>query len=83
MASPTSSPTVVDREFLEMRAKILELAASFDRIDREGLSQDHPRYQQLRKAIEILLQDSGSRAEQVQMLFSRVYEQDWRQQFGI
>jgi hypothetical protein len=77
---------LLDRHYLEVRAKLLEVAATLDRIDRadEEVPADDPRLQQLRDGIEILRQvGGGDRAEQVQQLFSRPYEEDWRSRFGI
>ena len=64
----------VDRYFGEMRWRCHSLAADLDRIERapggsELLSQDQ-RLKQLRQAIEVLINQSGTRAEKVQMIFS-------------
>lgn len=82
---------LLDRHFLEVRAKLLEVAATLDRIDRasangqsdEGAA-DAERLEKLRAGIDILRQlETTDRAEQVQRLFSRVYQEDWREQFDI
>ena len=69
-----SGKDYLDSQFLEMRARILSLAADFDRIERaEGgasLIEADPRVQQLRRAIKIALDERSTRAEKVQMLFS-------------
>jgi len=84
VGSPLSSQQVLDREFLEMRAQILHLAASFDRIQRSGQPDADPdKLQQLRRGLEILLSDSPQRAAAVQLLFSRPYHQDWPAQLGV
>jgi hypothetical protein len=81
---PLIATQVLDREFLEMRAKILELAASFDRLDRATGSVDgDPRMSLISEALQILQDDKGERAEQVQLIFSRQYEDDWREQFKL
>lgn len=81
---PMTATQVFDREFLELRAKVLELAAAFDRLDRaEGAIAKDPRWQRLQTALDVLKRPSSDRAEQVQIVFSRAYEQDWRQTFGI
>lgn len=73
---------ILDREFLEIRAKILELAASLDRIERaRGEVDQQPRYQLIEKGIGILASDEPQRAEQVQMLFSRQYDPSWQKEF--
>jgi hypothetical protein len=75
---PLTAPAVLNREFLELRAKILELAASFDRLDRaEGAVADDARVAKLRRGLEIVLSDEADRAERVQLLFSRPYNEDW------
>jgi hypothetical protein len=73
-----TAPAVLNREFLELRAKVLELAASLDRLDRaDGAVADDPRLEKLRRGLNILLSDDPDRAERVQLLFSRPYNEDW------
>jgi hypothetical protein len=75
---------VLDREFLEVRAKILEIAASLDRLDRgDGTVASDPRYANLTQGISVLLESDPARAERVQLLFSRPYEDEWRESLGI
>ena len=75
---------VLDREFLEMRAKILELASSLDRIERgEGTASSDPRTELIQQGIRILRETQEGRAERVQLLFSRPYEANWRTQLGV
>ena len=84
MQSPMSANEVLDREYLELRAKILELAASFDRLDRaEGFVKDDPRLALLHEGIDVLKDTNGDRAEQVQLLFSLPYDDDWQQKFNL
>ena len=84
MPTPMTAPAVLDREFLEIRAKLLELAASFDRMDRgEGTVEGDPRLALFREALEVLLSDLPNRAEEIQIIFSRQYEDDWREKFGL
>lgn len=79
-----TAPQVLDREFLEIRARILELAACFDRLDRaEGNVDQDPRLLRLRRALNVLGEAHTDRAEQVLQLFSREYDADWRQRFGV
>ncbi len=84
MSIPMTAKQVLDREFLEIRGKILEVAAALDRLDRAAgdVSQD-PRAVRLRESLDLLRQETGDRAEQVQMHFSRVYEPGWREAFGL
>ena len=77
-----NSKQILDREFLEIRAKILQIAASLDRIERaDGDVDEDEKLELLRKGILILMSDSPDRAEQVQLLFSREYDESWREAF--
>ena len=54
-------------EYLQMRAKILELAASLDRIDRgEGSVDSDPRVELIAKGIELLSDEKQGRATEHQ-----------------
>ena len=80
MPTVMRADAVVHRYFLEMRAKVLDVAAALDRIERaEGV--EHLRHDErlakLRSAIEVLLDDQPNRAERVLMIFSDPYEPDW------
>lgn len=75
---------VLQREFLPLRAKILEIAAALDRIDRAGkIAEDSEEVERLREAMETLLWTQGSRAEAVQLIFSRDYDPKWPVEFGL
>ncbi len=75
---------VLDREFLELRAELLQAAARLDRIDRaEGNAADDPRMINLRKAISLLVSDGHERAERIQLVFSREYRPDWKNAIGL
>ena len=60
----------LDQQFMEMRWRCLSLAADLDRVQRAGSIRDDERLARLRRAIQVLLTDSGNRAEQVEMIFS-------------
>lgn len=88
MPIPMNAPDVLEREFLKMRAKTLELAASLDRLDRA--TADHPatvagdrRLELLRRGFDILLTSESGRAERLQQLFSLDYHDDWHQRLGV
>ncbi len=88
MTSVRNGEPIVAESFLEVRAKLLEIAATFDRIDRacsEGSldSTASGKRELLTEATKILLSDSADRAEQLQQLFSRKYDSDWRTQFEL
>jgi len=79
-----SAPEVLNREFLEIRCKVLDLAAAFDRLTRAaGSIEDDQRIGRLREAIQVVLDEPHDRAEQVQMIFSRPYEGDWQETFKV
>jgi hypothetical protein len=84
-----SAPEVLNREFLEIRCKILDVAAAFDRLSRAtGSVTEDPRMARLREALTAILADgdpaaSDDRAEQVQMIFSRPYDEGWQQAFQV
>jgi hypothetical protein len=74
----------LEQEFLPLRAKLLEIGAALDRLDRGGLlGEREPRVVKIRAAIETLLRSDGDRAEQIQLVFSRTYEEDWREKFRM
>jgi hypothetical protein len=84
MTAQRTLDALLNEEFLPLRARILEIAAGLDRLDRAAdASNDDPRRQRLEEAIQILLRDEPNRAEQVQRLFSREYDQQWREHFGL
>lgn len=80
MSSPQTARQILDRHYLEIRSKILDLAASLDRIDRAddnaGVADD-PRIAKLQSGLQLLLVKATDRAEQVQMLFSDAYAPNW------
>jgi hypothetical protein len=79
-----SSQQILEAEFLAARAKLLELAALLDRIDRGGEPRaDNDKMKLLHTALELLRDSHGNRAEQIQLVFSRPYEDDWRTQLEI
>jgi hypothetical protein len=84
VTAPRPSEAVLEQEFLPLRAKILEIAAGLDRLDRaEGDARRDGRRQRIEQAIRLLLDESPRRAEQVQLLFSREYNDAWRKQFEV
>ena len=85
MSSPMTAAGVLDREYLEIRAKILQLAASFDRLDRSsGDYRQDPRLGLIQQGLELVADPScPDRAEKVQLVFSREFNQNWREDFGL
>jgi hypothetical protein len=84
MSRVRTASQVFDQELLPIRAKLLEVAAALDRIDRaNGSTSGDQRRTQVQAAIQILLRPEDDRAEQIQLIFSRPYEDDWQEQFGL
>ena len=84
MSQPRTRSEVFDREFLEIRAGILQVAAALDRIERAtGETPDDPRLRQIRHGLELLLCEGDDRAEQVELAFSRPYDEAWRTTLSV
>lgn len=88
MPTPREVPEVLDRDFLEIRSRILDIAAALDRLDRASVPAGEPahparRLAQIRRAIEALLEPGPGRSETVQRLFSLDYDPDWRGNLGV
>ena len=86
MTARRTKTEVLNRDFLEIRCRILELAASLDRLDRAPLaSHETPdsRLAMLRQGIEALLVPGPGRAETIQRLFSLDYDPNWRSRFEL
>lgn len=84
--TPLPSNDVLNHFYLEARARLLEVAAVLDRIDRgEGFNANDPRLGLLRQALHVLDQSTEhstpDRAEQLQLLFSRKYDPQWLKDF--
>lgn len=81
MPARLSAAHYVDREFLSIRCRLIEIAAALDRIDSgEGCeaAQRDARLGRIREAARLLADESADRARRVQMLFSLPYQEDWR-----
>ncbi len=80
MPSTQTAHEIFDREFLGMRARLVDLGATLDRLDRaDGSVADDPRLANIRRCLEILGGDTTDRAEQIQRVFSLPYEENWRE----
>lgn len=74
----------LDHEFLDIRSRILDVASSLDRIQRaDGDVSSDERMKKLRDALQIALSDDPHRAEKIQLLFSREYDEHWKDQFSM
>ena len=70
---PMPREKVVDRYFMEHRAKLLDVAAFLDRLDRSEApadADDDFRVEALQRAIALLIDEKGERAKRVLELFS-------------
>ena len=82
MPIPLDAPEVLDREFLEIRAKLLQIAAALDRIDRaDGSTESDKRLRQIEQALEVVAGPQPDRAQRLQMIFSLSYDEDWREAY--
>src|SRR5205823_7316784 len=78
--NPLPAAKALDAYFLDARARILDVAAILDRINRgqdAAATDSDPRMARIRDALEILLDPSGGRAERIQQAFSLEYNPNW------
>jgi hypothetical protein len=82
--TPLDAAELLNREFLEIRARLLQVAASLDRISRaQGTVASDPRLEKIGRALAVLQSSDPDRAEQIQLIFSRPYLENWPQDFGL
>lgn len=79
--NPLPADKALEQYFFEARSKLLDIAAMLDRINRgqesgEVLAGD-PRIEKIRKALEVLHDQNGGRAERIQQIFSLDYDVNW------
>ncbi|MEZ6058022.1 MAG: hypothetical protein R3C01_15085 [Planctomycetaceae bacterium] len=83
IAPRQNAAALLDKQFLEMRCGLLDLAAAFDRIERasgsDGVLAQDERVHRLQEGLRILLNPGTNRAEQIQLLFSDAYIENWSQ----
>ena len=78
--TPLTGPKALDQFFLDARARVLDLAATFDRIGRgaaAGAAEADPRFAKLKLALQAVLDTPAGRAEAVQQNFSLAYDPAW------
>ena len=79
-----SAEQIVADDFMIARARIVELAATLDRIERAtGDVEDSTNMQLLIQGMHILCDDEVEKAKRVQLLMSRQYEPKWQAQMSI
>jgi hypothetical protein len=87
--SHRTADEILDETFLDVRAKLLEVAATLDRIDRSSddgsplTGESIERRKKFDEAIRLLLSEGPDRAQRLQLLFSRQYASAWRQEMSI
>ena len=75
---------IVLEDFMIARARIVELAATLDRIERAtGDVDDSKNMQLLMQGMHILCDDEVEKAKRVQLLMSRQYDPQWQAQMSI
>jgi hypothetical protein len=78
--SQTKAIDIFEQTFLLTRAKLLEVAAALDRLDRSDGSDavaNDSRMKQIRQAVDVIQNQDSNRAEQIQLLFSESYDEGW------
>ena len=84
MPIPLTAVEVLDREFLAARAKLIDVAAILDRIDRaEGDPAGDARLDQIARSLQVLAGETSDRAEQIQSIFSLPYDDQWQAKFDL
>jgi hypothetical protein len=84
MPVPIDAPELLNQEFLEIRARLLQVAAALDRFDRaDGDISRDKRRMDLDRAIHILLEPHSDRAARLQMIFSLPYDKEWKTTLGV
>ena len=79
-----SAEQIVADDFMIARARIVELAATLDRIERAtGDVEDSTNMQLLIQGMHILCDDEVEKAKRVQLLMSRQYDPKWQAQMSI
>jgi hypothetical protein len=81
MRTTLTARQFLDRDFLEVRTRLLDIAAALDRIDRAADPapvRTDPKYAQLLASLPLLADPHPDRAERLQMHFSLPYDPNWR-----
>ena len=74
--------TMLDREFLNIRSRLLDIASSVDRVYRgdESALKNDPAVEKIKEAIFVLQDSAPDRAERIQIIFSDAYDAEWLNQ---
>ncbi len=86
MTNCRTQADVLNKDFLETRGKLLELAAALDRLDRaegSGTAPPDPRRGKLGEGLDVLRSVKSNRAEAIQKIFSLDYDPEWQKRFEL
>lgn len=86
MPKTRTAGELLDRHFLEIRHRLLDIAAGLDRIDTAddaAKTRSDPRYLKLAEAVRLLIDGKPDRAERIQMVFSLPYDERWKSKLGV
>jgi hypothetical protein len=79
--TPLPAARALDQFFLDARCRLLDIAATLDRVgrgdDAAAVAAD-PRAEKIHKALAILASDKPNKAELIQQLFSLDYDPNWK-----
>jgi hypothetical protein len=76
--SPLTTKAALETFFLDARARLLDLAAILDRIERGGSgAAGDSRVDKIRQALTVLHDHGQGRAERIQQIFSLDYDAAW------
>lgn len=79
MTQQTNKSTMLDREFLDIRCRILDIASALDRIDQhDNTNHTDPRMNKMIDAIQLLTNQPQDRTQKIQMIFSDPYDPNWK-----
>ncbi len=81
MPDRQTASEVFDREFLEIRHRLLDVASALDRINRSADAsslQSDQRMDQIAQAARIITDGKADQASRLQMVFSDEYDEQWR-----
>ena len=75
--TPLPASRALDQFFLEARARLLDVAAFLDRVDRGDGTVNDPRMDRIQQAIAALQEVESGRAARIQQIFSLEYDSAW------
>ena len=71
MGNVNQATEILQREFLGIRARLIDIAATLDRIERaQDEPMEDPRLDKICQGIAVLGTDTPNRTEQIQLIFS-------------